>query len=373
VKLTIPIIVGGLALTILGWLLFRRGAENTVVIGIILPLSGGAAQWGIPSRDAVLLAVDQANTKGGVKGKKIILQIEDDQCNPAFGVAAVEKILVKHKPIAIVGALCSAVTLAIAPIVENAKVVLISPGSTTPLLTHVGRYFFRVIPSDAVWGKAFAEYIYSQGHRRVSCLYINNIGGFERENAFLKTFRRLGGQVISVDSYSQDTQDVKPHMMKIKGSSADAILIVSGRDDTLTVLRQAAELKVGLPLFFRTEALDDAAMIQQAGDIAEGATYILPAKPTGSTVDEFTRLYHQRYGNNPESLASEAYDAAMLVVNGLNSSAQLRSDALRDRLNLTQNYAGASGTFSFDSNGDVIKPMAIKQVRALKSVVVSIQ
>src|ERR1035441_1189558 len=84
---------GIVALIILGLLLVGCGRENTTTIGAILPLTGGSAQWGIPPRNAALLAVDQANAKGGIKGRKIALEIEDDQCEPTPAVAAIQKIL----------------------------------------------------------------------------------------------------------------------------------------------------------------------------------------------------------------------------------------------------------------------------------------
>jgi branched-chain amino acid transport system substrate-binding protein len=373
-KTTVTLLsTGGVALIVLGWLFFSRGQENTITIGAVLPLTGGSAQWGIPPRNAALLAVDQANAKGGIKGRKIALEIEDDQCEPAPGVAATQKILASRKPIAILGAVCSSVTLAIAPIAESNRVVLISPASTTPLLTNAGDYIFRVIPTDALRGKVFADYVYAHGYKRVSCLYINNDGGLGNQKTFSESFQKLGGQIISVDAYPQDTQDVRTQLTKIKAARPDAVLIVSYPDDTPIVLRQAAELKLGLPLFFQTEALDDPAVIQRAGAAAEGATYILPAKPTGPAADDFVRAYRERYGKDPETFAAEGYDVIMLIFNILNASPALTSDALKDGLYHTQGYAGASGTISFDRNGDVIKPMAIKQIKDLKPVVVSTQ
>jgi branched-chain amino acid transport system substrate-binding protein len=364
---------GIVALIILGLLLVGCGRENTTTIGAILPLTGGSAQWGIPPRNAALLAVDQANAKGGIKGRKIALEIEDDQCEPTPAVAAIQKILASGKPIAIMGAVCSSATLAIAPIAESNKVVLISPATTSPLLTNAGDYIFRVIPTDALRGKVFADYVYARGYRRVSCLYINNDGGLGNEKTFSDSFQKLGGKIVSVDAYPQDTRDVRTQITKIKAAKPDAVLVVSYPDDTPIVLRQAAELKLGLPLFFQTEALDDPAVIQRAGSAAEGVTYILPAKPTGAAADAFARSYRERYGKDPELYAAEGYDVIMLIVNILNASPAMTADALKDGLYKTQNYAGASGTISFDRNGDVTKPMAIKQIKDLKPVVVATQ
>jgi branched-chain amino acid transport system substrate-binding protein len=339
-----------------------QGAGVPIRIGAILPLTGSAAQWGIPPRDAALLAVEEVNSRGGIKGRKIVLEVEDDKCEAAVGVSAAQKILTSGKPLAVLGAVCSSVTLAIAPIFESNTIVLISPASTSPLITNAGNYIFRVIPTDALRGKVFAEYVYSIGHRNVSLLYINNDGGLGNQKTFAENFHRLGGKILSVEAYPQDTRDVRAQLTKIKQQKPDAVVIVSYPDDTPIVLRQAQELSVGAPLFFQTEALDDPAVIQRAGNAAEGATYILPAKPEGGATDAFATKYRQKYGRDPETFASEGYDVVMLVAKILEEAAEPSSDALKVGLYETKNYPGASGTITFDQNGDVIKPMAIKRI-----------
>jgi branched-chain amino acid transport system substrate-binding protein len=345
-------------------------AVGEIRVGAVLPLTGSAAQWGVPPRDAALLAVEEINARGGIKGKKIRLEIEDSRCEPAVGVSAAQKILVSGKPAVILGAVCSSVTLAMAPIAEAQKVVLVSPASTSPLITDAGDHVFRVVPTDALRGRLFAEYVYSLGHRRVSTLHINNEGGVGNQKAFAENFQRLGGDIISVDAYPQDARDVRAQLTKIKQQKPEAVLVVSYPDDTPLVLRQAQELKLGVPLFFQTEALDDPAVIQRAGNAAEGATYILPAKPEGPAVESFVQKYSEKYGRAPELFAAEGYDVIKLVARFLENSSDYSSDALKAGLYTTKGYQGASGTITFDENGDVIKPMAIKQIQQGKAATV---
>src|SRR6185295_5234663 len=265
--------------------------EPTIRVGAILPMTGSASQWGGPARDAAIMAVDEINAQGGVHGRLMSLDVEDDKCDPTTGVSAAQKILASGKPIVINGAVCSSVTLAIAPIAESNRVVLISPASTSPLITNAGDYVFRIIPTDALRGKVFAEYVYSLGHRSVSLLYINNDGGVGNKDSFTENFQRMGGKIVSVEAYAQDTRDVRAQLTKIKQQKPDALIIVSYPDDTPIVMRQAQELAVGVPQFFQTEALDDPAVIQKAGNASEGATYILPAKPNGPSAENFASKY----------------------------------------------------------------------------------
>ncbi len=341
--------------------------ENVIKIGAILPLTGNAAQWGIPPQNAALLAVEEINKTGGINGKKIELQIQDDKCEPNEAVSAIQNMLVQFKPIIIIGAVCSSSSLAIAPILEKNKVVMISPASTNPLLTNAGDYIFRVVPTDALRGKIFAEYVYSLGLKKVALLYINNEGGVGNKKTFAENYLKVGGTIIKTEAYAQEARDMRTQLTNIKKVKPDALVIVSYPDDTPIVLRQAKELNIVVPLFFQTEALDDPSVLSKAGEAAEGATYILPAKPNGKAVDEFIKKYKAKYNREPELYAAEGYDIIMLIKDILNKSTEVNSEVIKKGLYSINKYLGASGEITFDENGDVLKPMAIKLIKTGKS------
>src|SRR6516162_5295367 len=124
----------------------RRHAElraaEPITIGAVLPLSGDAARWGIPPRNAADLAIDEINGAGGIDGRTLRLMAEDDRCQPADGVAAFNKIMAAVTTPVILGAVCSSSTLTIAPLAEASKTVLISPASTSPKVTNAGDFVF---------------------------------------------------------------------------------------------------------------------------------------------------------------------------------------------------------------------------------------
>src|SRR4029077_16820250 len=155
-----------------------------ISIGSVLPLSGDAAHWGIPARTGAELAVHEIKAAGGIRARCLAVVVEDAGCSPDDGVSAFNTIMASAKPpVAVLGAVCSSVTLALAPLVESRKVVLISPASTSPKLTGAGDFIFRVVPSGSVRGQVFAEYLYrDRGLRKLAVLYINNDGGIDRKS-----------------------------------------------------------------------------------------------------------------------------------------------------------------------------------------------
>lgn len=169
----IAVVVVAVAIIAVIWGTKERKPE-IIKIGGILPLTGDAAQWGIPPRNGAQLAVDEINAKGGVAGKRLVLTVEDTRCEPKEGVSAFSKLLAEQDIKIVLGGVCSSVTLAVAPLAERNHILLVSPASTNPKITSAGDFIFRVIPSDDLRGKVFAEYLFNDLKiGRVAMLYIN--------------------------------------------------------------------------------------------------------------------------------------------------------------------------------------------------------
>ncbi len=344
---------------------------GVIKIGAILPLTGPNAQWGVPPQKGAELAIEEINRKRGVKRKNFVLVAEDTRCEPKEGVSAFNKLLAQNIKI-VLGGVCSSVTLAAAPIAERNKILLISPASTNPKITQAGDFIFRVIPSDALRGKVFAEYLFSKKIRNVAMLYINNEGGVGNKNAFAKRFTELGGKIVDEESYGQESTDMRTQLSKIATSKAEAVVIVSYLGDTPLIMKQAKELGLSLPLYFQTEAVEDPNVLRVAGDAAEGVIYILPAPAEGKRPNEFVQKYEKIYGKKPELFAAESYDIICLIAKAIKETGKSDPITIKDYLYTVKNYQGASGLITFDKNGDVLKPMAIKTIRKGKPVLLEV-
>jgi branched-chain amino acid transport system substrate-binding protein len=341
--------------------------KETITIGAVLPLTGEAAHWGIPPRDAAELAIDEVNHAGGIGGRKLKLLVEDDHCRPADGVSAFGKIMHAATPAVVLGAVCSSVTLAIAPLAQSRKTVLISPASTSPKLTHAGDFIFRVIPSASLRARVFAEYLYNErGLRKLAVLHIDNEGGIGASSAFKAQFAQLGGAVVLEETYAQGATDVRIQLTKLKAADADGVILGSYPADTVFVLRQARELGLRQPLFFQTEAIQNPDVLRQAGDAANGAIYILAASAAGEARELFTGAYAAKFGKKAELFAAEGYDIVRLVAQAITAikDEPVSGSSIRDFLHQVRDYAGASGTITFDKNGDINKPFAIMTIDA---------
>lgn len=360
----IAIVIVGVV--ILALILSKKPHESSEIkIGAILPLTGDAAQWGIPPQKGAQLAVEEINKKGGVRGRHLKLIVEDTRAEPKEGVSAFNKLLAARDIKIVLGGVASSVTLAVAPLAERNHILLASPASTNPKITNAGDFVFRVIPSDTLRGQIFAEYLFNDlKFHRVAILYINNEGGVGNRDSFNKRFTQLGGDVVIEEGYQQDATDLRSQLTKAKNSDVEAVVVVSYPQDTIILMKQARELDIGKPLYFQTEAVEDANVLREAGNAAEGATYILPAPAQGESSESFAKAYKRKYGKKPELFAAEAYDIIYLIAAAIeaNPDVEVSAEMLRDYFYGISNFAGASGIISFDKNGDVQKPMAIKKI-----------
>jgi branched-chain amino acid transport system substrate-binding protein len=353
--------------TAASWNVLSAAPEgDPITIGAILPLSGDAARWGNPVRNAADMAVDEINQAGGIGRRKLTLVVEDDRCKPADGVAAFNRMMARaHPPAAILGAVCSSVTLAVAPLAEMHNTVLISPASTSPKLSDAGKFIFRVVPPGSLRANVFADFLYNtRGLRKLAVLYIDNEGGIGGSSAFRAQFTKLGGTIVLEQTYAQGATDVRAQLTTIKSSDADGVMIGSYPPDTAIVLKQAREVGLQLPLFFQTEAVQNPEVLRDAGDAANGAVYILAAPASGEAPQAFVAAYDAKFGHKPELFAAEGYDVVRLTAAAMAASngAAPSGTSIRDHLNAVRDYAGASGAITFDGHGDVIKPYAIKTI-----------
>ena len=185
----------------LGFGLFVLGgnslAEDVYKIGVIEPLSGNLAVYGLNIQKGIDLAVERINAAGGIKGKKIVMVYEDNIADPAKTVSAMKKLVTVDKVPAVIGAATSTATMAACPVAEENKVVLIAPPSTSPdITTKCGEYTFRVIASDSYQGVVMADVFWDMGYKKAAVMFVNSDYGRGLNDAFVSSFKKKEGRPL---------------------------------------------------------------------------------------------------------------------------------------------------------------------------------
>lgn len=337
--------------------------KEPIKIGFIGPLTGDVAPYGEGWRDGALLAVEEINTAGGINGRMLELVPEDGLCKPKDATNAAQKLIEIDKVQAIVGGFCSSETLAVAPIAEEAKVVLMSPGSTNADITESGDYIFRACPSDALQGEIMAIYMYDEGYREVAIMYANSDYNLGLRNVFSKKFTELGGEIVVEQNYEQDAKDMRTQITKIKDAAPEALYLVPYPADGTIILVQMKELDVDLPVFAPESMCVDKVLVD-SGEAAEGMVVSTPTfDEAAPKTAEFLQKFNDRFGYKPEltSYSANAYDVVYLFADAMKQG-HITGTEIKDYLYTVTDYTGAGGKLTIDENGDAIKELILMRV-----------
>jgi len=194
---------------------FNQGngvGEETIKIGVVLPLTGNHADQGEASQNAIQLAVEKVNSQEGINGKKLEPIFENSECEAQKAVTAINKLVNIDGVKFVIGDICSSATLAIIPIAEENKVLLLNAGTTSSAVRDAGDYVFRFWFSGEAMGRMIAEKANEMGIKKVAIIYLNNDFGDSLEKDFSQRFEELGGTVVSKQGVETTNNDFRTEL-----------------------------------------------------------------------------------------------------------------------------------------------------------------
>lgn len=339
-------------------------------IGAVLPLTGSAAVWGQNAKMGMDLALKEINEKG-IKGKKLVVLYEDSQSDAKTATSALQKLISSNHVQVVIGDIASSSVLAMAPIAEANKVVLLSPGASNPDISNAGDFIFRNWQSDALEGEVDARYAFSTlKWKRVACLFVSNAYGTGLTKVFAQTFKKLGGEIVREESFLQDATDIRAQIASVAATKPDGIFMPGYPPEMAKALKQMKELGVSIPIL-SVQAFDDPEIVKLAGSAAEGVVFSVPKPPDTKdpVVASFRSKYSQTYGKEPGVTSDTGYDALRIVASALESGASTGPEIQKIMANL-KDFPGAAGPTTFDSHGDVVRDFVFRAILNGKPVAV---
>ena len=278
-------------------------------IGAVLPLTGDVAVYGNNTKKGIDLAVQKINGKGGVKGKKIKIIYEDSKADPKTGASAITKLITADKIQVVIDNSVSSVALAMEPIATKNNIVLLSTGSTSPKLSGISKYFFRIWNSDDLEGRVAANFSSdSLDILNISVLYINNDYGVGLSNVFEKQIIKRGGVVNEKIAFEQNSKNIKTQIAK--AINASVIYIVGYTNENALIINNLKEIGYkGVVL--GTVTMQDEKIIELSKTAAEGVIYPYPEDPDPNqqVVSDFNSSYRGVYNEKPGITSDVGFDA----------------------------------------------------------------
>ena len=336
--------------------------DKTIKIGALLPMSGPGAYFGAQDKQGIELALEQLN-KSMVNGYKFTIQYEDSACSPLPASQAAKRLLDQYKPDVIIGEECSDATLAIMPIIEQAKVPMINAGSSALKITDPGNpYTFRIMPNEVMQGVDIATQAYNKLNAGSAVLLFENTNaGIGNAKVFKETFEKLGGKILAEIGFGRDVNDFTSIATRVAGLGKIDVIptyTLEGQGLKITqALAQAGVVKGGdgpaiqlgtiwLPFGFE----------QKAGKAATGYVRIVQFDPTDprDMVKTFVSAFKAKFNSDPTHLNAHAYDQIMLIADVVKRGAK-DAQSIRDMLAQTKSFVGVTGSVEFDKNNQNVK------------------
>src|SRR6186997_1144376 len=225
--------------------LMTSAAAQTIKIGVIEPLTGPFAASGNYVTNGAKIAADEINAKGGVRGQKIELVIEDNKSNPTEAASVAEKLITSDKVPVLMGAWGSSLTLAVMPkLMEYQVPMLVETSSSGKITTSGNPYIFRISPPSSVEAAAFKPMVPKMGLKKADFLVINNDWGRGAAEDFGKLLKADNVQVGLVETMDQSAQDMSAQLSKIKATDSDTIMVTTAVEQLTLLLKQATALGI---------------------------------------------------------------------------------------------------------------------------------
>ena len=335
--------------------------EKEIKIGVIAPLTGDAAIYGTALKKGLDLAKDKINSEGGLQGKSVSLRYEDSQADSKTAVSAFNKLVIIDKVSLIIGDMFSTTTLSIAPLAQKNKILLLSPTASSEEVPKTGDFVFSIYPYDSYEGKFIANSIFHNTHKKTAAIIcVQATAMIAAKNAFIKTFKELGGEVLIEDNYPPKTNDFRSILAKVKDVNPEVIYIPGYLEEIVKILIQAKEMDVKNQFVTISTAYDEA-LFSLAGDAAEGLVLSAPFFVKNSKnprISKFKESFERKYGEAPNVWAAYGYDALNIIGRTYNNSLT-NNTPLNIELSKIRNYLGVTGKTTFHKNRMVKKQLRI--------------
>lgn len=336
---------------------------KAVNVGVVLPLSGANAQFGINSRNGIELVADEINAAGGIKalgGARINLVIADSTSTPTTAANVAQRLLTQNDVVAILGAFASSLTIAISEVTERRGVPLLTMSFSDQITGRGFENIFQVVAKASVIGKAQFDGTVAiaaaagQKLDKVAIMYEDTAYGTSQAAGLRAGAKAAGVELVMDEAYPLGITDVTPLINKLRASGAQAVFPVSYLNDSLQIIRAMRQQKLTMPAIGGAAGYVIPDFEKGLGEYAEG---VLSISPANYDLDPaLTDRFRKRYGYFMVHEALEHAVCMDVLAQAIEKAKSTNPDDLRKVLHGTRFEGGwtkamTGGAVQFDKTG----------------------
>ena len=341
---------------ILGLLLLSGTALAGVIkIGALVSITGPTSFLGQPEKNTLEMLVNQVNKNGGINGNKIKLIIYDTKGQPGSTVILARKLIYSDRVLAIIGPTRSGSTLAIIPLIQRARIPLISMASSYKITTPVKKWVFKTAPSDSLAVERLYGYMRNHNIKNIAILTAETGFGESGKEELEKLAGKYGIRILDKETFGATDTNMTSQLIKIKNTKdVQAIVCWGTNPGPASVAKEVKELRIKIPLFM-SHGVASKRFIQLAGKAANyiilPAGKLLVANQLPKTDSQkpvllkYTKEYEKLYGP-VSTFGGHAYDAFEMLMKVIKKGAKTKAQ-IRDELEKINNFIGITGIFTY--------------------------
>jgi len=343
------------------------GDPNVARIGEYGSMTGSEATFGQSTHNGIILAVEEQNAAGGVKGKKVELVGPYDTAGKTSEAGnAVTRLITSDHVLAVLGEVASSLSLAGGRVAQQNGVPMITPSSTNSQVTQIGDMIFRVCFIDPYQGYVAAKFLAENlKQKKVAILYDQGQAySVGLKDDFKKAFAELGGSVTTEQAYTGGDQDFSAQLTTIGQTKPESIFVPGYYTDAGNIALQARKKGITVPLV-GGDGWDSSKLTEIGGKAIEGSYYTnhYSHEEQRPEVQAFVKKYQAKFGGVPDGLAALGYDAAKLLFDAMGRAASWDGKTLAAAIAATKDFKGVTGNISIDAERNAVKSAVVLQIK----------
>ena len=341
------------------------GAEDTVTLAVVSPVTGDSAEYGIHFNVGAQMAADKINEAGGINGKQAVLKSFDSK-NDAKEAAEVARLICQDKTIlATIGDFSSTCCMATAPIYEENKTVQISPSAGLIDFPRVGPYNFSTTGVQENDGGFLMNRVINEkmGAKSVAIVYTNNDYGLNMLSYMTQEAEADGVVITDTEAIASGEKDFTAIVSKMRQTEPEAVAIMGSYNEVANCVKQIRQVGWDVPVAISGSALTDQ-LVELLGDDVNGiySNIAFVASDNTPETKEFNEEFTKRANMPPSFHSISTYDTVMLVCDAaIKCGDNLNRETLKDAIQSYKGFDGLMGPFEFTEDGAVYRGYKVVQ------------
>ena len=341
------------------------GAQDTVTLAVVSPVTGDSAEYGIHFNVGAQMAADKINEAGGINGKQVVLKSFDSK-NDAKEAAEVARLICQDKTIlATIGDFSSTCCMATAPIYEENKTVQISPSAGLIDFPRVGPYNFATTGVQENDGGSLMNRVINEkmGAKSVAIVYTNNDYGLNMLSYMTQEAEADGVVITDTEAVASGEKDFTAIVSKMRQTEPEAVAIVGSYNEVANCVKQIRQVGWDVPVAISGSALTDQ-LVELLGDDVNDiySNIAFVASDNTPETKEFNEEFTKRANMPPSFHSISTYDTVMLVCDAaIQCGDNLNRETLKDAVQNYKGFDGLMGPFEFTEDGAVYRGYKVVQ------------